>query len=282
MLSELDDLIKEVQPQLRATIPRAPISLGNDSLGFPSDYRRPAPWRSQDKIYCPVCATDRFVKVNILLHTGPLTRLSRGRAIPNQYVDLSTLGPSLVLLTCVQCFSDLNCIVYDELSGDIKQTKVIVLPTKCGGIGTLHTPPEVKHFVDEAYKCQSFGAYGAAVEMYRVALEQLLDNQGYTTGSLSKKIDLLEIDQKSSKAKPWIADLDIEMLHILRKLGNNVAHIKSIKSLEAFDADAIIGVQEVFQYLLFEIYERPFNQNQIRNILMKTDEDKDGETSGVR
>ena len=276
MLIDLDDLIAEVKPHLRATIPAAPLDLGGRSQShFSNDYRRPAAWVSSTKVYCPVCAKDRSVKIDAFLHTGPLTRLARvQQRTTKQVFDASEWGPSLLVFTCEQCFLTLNCLVFDELSeiktGDTQcDTRLVVFPSRAGGLSTPHTPAEVKHFVDQAYTCQSVGANGAAIEMYRVALEQLLYEEGYKDGMLNSKIEAMEADRNAGTAKPWAADLDMDMLHILRKLGNQIAHPKDAAALTTFDSDTIIGVQEVFQFLLADIYERPKEQEKLMRYLVE-------------
>lgn len=96
MLSDLDDLIEEVKPHLRATIPAAPLNLGGGSYNhFPADFRRPPAWISARLIYCSVCGKDRHVKISVLLHTGPLTRLARANPrTTSQTIDTSEWGPS--------------------------------------------------------------------------------------------------------------------------------------------------------------------------------------------
>jgi hypothetical protein len=263
LLADLDDLIAEVTPHLQATVPRAPLNLGigNPAPNFVANFRRPDAWISEEKLYCPVCTKDRRVKINVLLHSGPLTRLARKKPrTSGQTVDTSEWGPSLLVFTCEQCALHINCLVYDEWRGTTIDTKLIVFPSQAGGLSTPHTPAEVKHSVDEAYKCQCVDAVGAAIEMYRVALEQLLDEQGYKTGMLNAKIEALEADRSAGNAKPWATDLDIEMLVILRKLGNYVAHPKIIEALFELNAETLVGVQEVFQFLLAEVYEQPKEQ----------------------
>jgi len=270
LLNELDDLIAEVKPYLYATLPDLPIDFGGRPRTYISEFRRPSAWVSQDRLYCPACAKDRKVEIKILVHTGPLTRLARNKPkSTKQFIDSSEYGPSLLVFTCKQCELKLNCFILDE-SFDAKQiTKMMLFPSKAGGLSTLHTPAEVKHFVDEAYKCQNVGANGAAVEMYRVALEQLLHEQGYETGLLNAKIKTLEEERASGKAKPWAMDLDIDMLHVLRKLGNQVAHPNNDAALSAIDVNALIGVQEIFQFLLADIYERPKDEEELLSSLIE-------------
>lgn len=272
MLTDLDDLIEEVKPHLRATIPAAPLDLGGSSYRHrnPSQFRRPAAWVSNSRIYCPVCTNDRTVKIDVLLHTGPLTRLSRAKPrTTKETFDESEWGPSLLVFTCEQCTLRLNCLIFDEFTHTIPDTKLVVFPNKSGGLSTPHTPPEIKHFVDQAYKCQCVDANGAAIEMYRVALEQLLYEEGYKDGMLNSKIESLEADRDSGKGKPWAVDLDTEMLHILRKLGNQVAHPKDASALEYFDSETIAGIQETFQFLLADIYERPKEQENLMSSLVE-------------
>ncbi len=283
MLNDLDDLISETTPHLRDTIPRAPVSFGSSSLNFGSEFRRPPSWISLDTLYCPPCAKDRRVRIEILLHTGPLTRLARSKPrTTNSLFDTSEWGPSLLVFICEQCALKFNCLVFDEFKGVARETKVILIPSKAGGLSTPHTPPTVKHFVDEAYKCQSVGANAAAIEMYRVALEQLLHEEGYEIGMLNAKITALEADRVAGTAKPWAADLDTDMLHVLRKLGNKVAHPNDAAALTAFDVDTIIGLQEVFQFLLADIYERPKENEQLLSALMQMRERTAGDSNATR
>lgn len=269
MLNDLDDLIAEVTPHLRDTVPRAGLDLGGRSTpNYVSDFRRPDAWISDDKLYCSVCAKDRTVKIDVLVHTGPLTRLVRSKLKTSKTtIDTSEWGPSLLIFTCEQCGLHINGLVYDERSGTTHDTRVVLFPSKAGGLSTPHTPSAVKHFVDEAYKCQCVGATGAAVEMYRAALEQLLHEEGYQTGMLGAKIQALEADRVAGTAKPWAADLDTDMLTVLRKLGNYVAHPKTLEALQELDSDTILGVQEVFQFLLADVYERTKEQEKLLSSL---------------
>ncbi|MFA6210994.1 MAG: DUF4145 domain-containing protein [Candidatus Obscuribacterales bacterium] len=264
MLSDLEDLIEEVTPHLRATIPRGPVGFGGTSQPFPQDFRRPEAWVSSNKLFCPDCAADRKVRVRVLLHSGPLARLARATPVTNhQRIDTNEFGPSLLVLICEQCRLQFNCLLFDEMINEETETKILIFANGAGGLATPHTPPEIKHFVNEAYKCQCAGAHGAAIEMYRAALEQLLFTEGFEDRLLSAKLDALETAKNSGTAKPWAADVDVQMLHIMRKLGNEVAHPKTAQSLAAFDAETISGVQEVFQYLLTDIYERNFQQKEL-------------------
>lgn len=264
MLSDLEDLIEEVTPHLRETIPRGPVGFGGTSQHFPQDFRRPESWVSINKIFCPDCAADRKVKVRVLLHSGPLTRLARATPVTNQQrIDTNESGPSLLVFICEQCWLQFNCLLFDEIINTETETKILIFANGAGGLATPHTPPEIKHFINEAYKCQCAGANGAAIEMYRAALEQLLFTEGFDDRMLNAKLDALEAAKNNGTAKPWAVEVDVQMLHILRKLGNEVAHPKTPQSLATFDAETISGVQEVFQYLLTDIYERPIQQHEL-------------------
>jgi hypothetical protein len=126
-----------------------------------------------------------------------------------------------------------------------------------GGVATPKTPAAVKHFLDEAYKCFSIGAHGAAAAMFRAALEQLLTELGYAEGMLFEKTTKLLDDRKAGTAAQWAEDLDADSLEVIRKLGNKVVHPKAIAELKKIDDSAVIGVSELYQHLLSEIFEAP-------------------------
>ncbi len=99
--------------------------------------------------------------------------------------------------------------------------------------------------------------------MFRVALEQLLHDQGYDKGMLDFKIKQLESDLKNQNAKGWVQNLDVEVLNVVKKLGNQAVHPKTMAQLHALDETTIRGAQETFQYLLHEIYEKPLAEEEL-------------------
>jgi len=217
-----------------------------------------------DRLYCPGCSDYRLVSVQVWVGTGTLLRLSRRHPKAKSNVfDPEEWEPSLLSFKCEQCDMRFSVIIYDGSEGPA----LAIFPNDSGGLSTHHTPDEVKHFVDEAYKCHSVGANGAAVAMFRVALEQLLHEQGYTEGMLHEKIIALETDIEAGKGNDWAIYLDTEILSVIKKLGNVVAHPKDIASLTALDNEAVVGVQETFHFLLHEIYEKPYIEQNFLNSL---------------
>jgi hypothetical protein len=244
----------------------------SDTIG---GYSTPKPvmnevWgKSAEKTYCPDCVKNRYFSIEIIKGTGTLTRLCRKRPFTgNGQYDTEEFGPSLLQYKCENCFLMINAMIYDGSEGPA----IASFPVSSGGLSTPNSPVSVSFFLNQAFKCVSIGAKAAAVAMFRVALEQLLHENGFREdcGLLDGKISALETLKASNVAPDWILDLDPELLTSMRKLGNLSAHPKSLAEVQNLNAIALEGAIELFQYLLTEIYERPKNDEKFLSQLKDT------------
>lgn len=201
--------------------------------------------------YCPICGKDRRMKIFVLKGSGTLQSLVHSQVMPDTENKLHTVNPSLVSFQCVQCLTDFHGFIYSGPGG----ASMAVFGGEDGGVATPKTPDAVKHFLNDAYKCFCIGAHGAAAAMFRAALEQLLTELGYSDGMLYEKTTKLLADQEAGNAPEWAVDLDADSLEIIRRLGNKVVHPKTIEELKRINDSVVIGVIELFQFLLSEIFE---------------------------
>ena len=110
-------------------------------------------------------------------------------------------------------------------------------------------PPFIADAASEAYKCQSVGAFRAAVLLARTVIEATCKDKDITQGTLKQKIDGLE---KSRLINPTLADLS----HQVRLTGNEMAHGDLDAAIDAEDCDDLL---EFMSALLEEIYQRPIS-----------------------
>lgn len=110
-------------------------------------------------------------------------------------------------------------------------------------------PPFIADAASEAYKCQSVGAFRAAVLLARTVIEATCKDKGITEGALKQKIDGLE---ESRLINPTLADLS----HQVRLMGNEMAHGDLDATIDAEDCDDLL---EFMSALLEEIYQRPIS-----------------------
>jgi hypothetical protein len=225
--------------------------------------------KSGEKTYCPACVKNRYFSIEILKGTGTLTRLCRKRPFTGDgRFDTDEFGPSLLQYKCENCFLIINAMIYDGSEGPA----IASFPVANGGLATPNTPDSVSFFLNQAFKCVSIDAKAAAVAMFRVALEQLLLENGFgeNCGLLDGKIAALEALKTTNTPPDWIVDLDSELLTNMRKLGNLSAHPKSLVEIKNLDSRTLEGAVELFQYLLAEIYERPKNDEKLLSKLKNT------------
>jgi hypothetical protein len=127
------------------------------------------------------------------------------------------LGPSLFLMTCVQCRTTCTALVHAGPDG----WELAVFSVDRGGLSTPNTPAAVSYYLDQAHRAESVGAMSAAAGMYRSALEILLFEQKYKDGMLGRKINDLLAD---SDAPPWRDQVDAAYLTALKNIGNGAMH----------------------------------------------------------
>lgn len=174
-----------------------------------------------------------------------------------KYVErvLSDLVPSYLHAACLQCQSLFSIIVYALGEGG---GGLVVLPALPSGLTTPNTPRAVTYYLDQAHRAQSVGANSAAVAMYRSALEQLLEDQGFTARMVGPKLGQLENAIASGTAPKWALELDPAFLSVINALGGGSLHSNAgdIGLQDELDRDLLNLVRETFEELLAVIYER--------------------------
>jgi hypothetical protein len=208
------------------------------------------PW---DGTFCSRCGERRRMVLQ-RLHAGddwtPTPRRGEhGRPLRSTF-DLHE--PSLFAALCLQCDGVLTLVVYCGPDG----AALVALPSSYGGLATPNTPDGVAYYLDQAQRAQAVGALSGAVAMYRAALEHLLQEQGYTSGMLGKRIDTLLNDPNPPA---WRDQLDPDYLSAINRLGNAAIHANDgdIKQQAVFDAELLLEVRELFVELLDDVYEQP-------------------------
>ena len=211
----------------------------------------------RDKMYCPSCGDFRRMKIIPLYWPG----LHRFQGLNLAGDVLQQLVPSLFTFVCVQCETRFTVVIYQGPDGPA----LAVLQSCHGGLRTPHTPPGVAFYLDQAQRAQSVGANSAAIAMFRGALEHLLFEQGYKTGTLGFKIKQLCEDIKNGSAPKWALELETEFLEVIKDLGNGSIHPNDgdVDKQAVLDNKLLALVKETFQILLFLIYEVPHKKNEM-------------------
>jgi hypothetical protein len=214
-------------------------------------------------LYCPACGEERRMAIYVPFVPREVLKALQGGYPGRQ--ESKDLVPSLLGLQCLQCQMTFTGVIYPGPDGP----DVVILPSRRGGLTTPHTPEGVSYYLDQAHRAEVLAARSAAVAMYRGALEHLLFEQGYTTGMLGRKLELLETDIKNSKAPKWSVDLDTEFLGVLKDLGNGSIHPNDgdVTKQSALDGELLRKVRETFLMLLFLVYEAPHKKQEHLNAL---------------
>ena len=294
------DLLKlfyKIRKEEKAVIPAEGCTLGDRSIidsNISSSYIP-----SKEEIYCPKCGDSRKYEFRVAFDNSENNRYAP--PLPNnsvqsiltkckedyegsdykkfkEYVYKAIVlkrGRILITGKCLQCENDVNIIIYNE-NDEISMVKLF----KCGsGVATKNTPYSVKYYLDEAYKCKTMGAYTGAVAMYRTALENLLYDNGYEKGTLADKIETFEKDKQNGNAKRWADVVDEDILDKIRDLGNWAVHPNKgdiSKQQHLQDEELIECLDDIFKYMLEEIYEKEINRNKLLDTLKKKRKDLSG------
>jgi len=215
------------------------------------------PITPHDKMYCPSCGDFRRMRITLLYWPG----IYQNQSLKQSQDILEQLIPSLFTFVCVQCETRFTVVIYQGPDGPA----LAVLPSCHGGLRTPHTPPGVAFYLDQAQRAQSVGANSAAIAMFRGALEHLLFEQGYKTGTLGFKIKQLCEDIKKGSAPKWALELETEFLEVIKDLGNGSIHPNDgdVAKQAVLDNKLLALVKETFRILLFLIYEVPYKKNEM-------------------
>ncbi len=218
------------------------------------------------EMHCPRCSGRRRMKVEIVHASGTLgyrlaPKYGPGPSEERQYFYAHNLTPSLFAYSCTQCDTRFTVVIYEGRPGE---AHLAIFPSVPGGLATPNTPGNVACYLDQAQRARSVTANSAAISMYRVALEQLMFERGYTNGMLDAKIKDLEEQIAKGHSPAWARDLETEYLRVMKELGNAAIHPNSgsVTQQAAFDASLLIRVEKTFQGLLDLAYEEPIRRSQ--------------------
>ena len=249
---------------------------------------------NKEQIYCPNCGGLRKHNLclkydsytgtgafNEMSHMSILGRCKRDSNAPTNYEEfknfvyknlVETKRIILILGCCLQCENEVVINIYNE-NDEINMVKLY----ECGGgTATQNTPESVKYYLDEAFKCKTMGAYTGAVAMYRTALENLLYDKGYQKGMLKDKIKAFEKEKEDNTAPRWADVVDEDILDKIRDLGNWAVHPNKgdiTKQQHLQDEELIECLDDVFKYLLDEIYEKEIKKSSLLETLKKKKKD---------
>lgn len=236
-----------------------------------------------DEIYCPGCSGRRRVKLTEVtmkgrdygprrkaIHAGMAgfgfahdpNETPRDRAL--RHLTEEGMAPALFTMQCVQCGAGFTAVVYEREGEDA----LAVFPDQLGGLTTKHTPNPVAYYLDQAARSQAAGAFSAAVAMYRVALEQMLEVEGYHQRMCGPKLAALEADIKAGKAPKW-ASVDQDVMGTLKDLGNGVLHTNGgdITLQENATPELLENIALAFEEILDVVIERPVKAQERKTAL---------------
>lgn len=172
--------------------------------------------------------------------------------------------PPVFSAECLQCRNTISLIV---AAGP--PAEVIVIGGRSAGLGTPHAPAAVAFYLEQAYRARTAGAYTAATAMYRAALEQFLHDQGYSSGTLAARIGAAV-----AAAPSWVQQLDQELMHALRTIGNWAVHLPGgdLASQAKIDRQLAQDAEHLLMDVLDEVYELPARRAERRARMLQARE----------
>lgn len=216
-------------------------------------------WISEGKLFCPSCCAPRRVQLFRALLTANAVSFTGREDISANWKSPESLEefvPSLLVAGCLQCTKGIDILLH---KGPEERPNILLLPRFFGGAGSAEAPESVSFYLDQAYRAHAIGANSAAVAMYRSALDQLLYQQGFATErELGRKIEALKSAIKDGSAPPWALQLGADTLTLVNALGKGAVHAKAgnVTQQKVLDDDLVRALDEFFQSLLYEVYER--------------------------
>jgi len=170
------------------------------------------------------------------------------------------MAPGLFLYECVECDAIFTALIYKGPTGE----ELAVFPNVPGGVATRNTPASVAYYLDQAARSQASGARSAAVAMYRVALEQLLEHTGYKQRMLGPKVDALlkDVQNNAPNTPKWAHQLNSSYLTVIKDLGNGTLHTNGgdITLQQNATPQLLADIQLTFEELLELTIEAPLRE----------------------
>lgn len=215
------------------------------------------------EMYCARCGGTRRMNVGELFSGN---HEYRNPAASSAEVFLLQRHPILLSYRCTQCDAQYVTLVYLGTTG---HPAIAIFPEERGSLATPHTPESVAYYLNEVQSCWSVGANSAAMSMYRVALDHLLFEQGYTKGMVGAKLGALTKDVEAGTAPEWTKNLDSGYMDVLNKLATYALHPNdgNVSQQSVFDQKLLVAVKATFQALLFRVYELSHQEREQLNTL---------------
>lgn len=130
---------------------------------------------------------------------------------------------------------------------------------------TFEDVPEfIADAADEAFRCQSFGAYKSAILMSRSVIEATCKEKGIISGSLMKKIDDLS-------SQGFVRSHTGEAAHEIRFFGNDMAHGDFVDPVSSDECSEVLDLMAEF---LNEVFQSPAKVARVRESRKKRIEGK--------
>jgi hypothetical protein len=221
--------------------------------------------------YCAHCGGSRRMRLvahdDRCAHLNPRRLKQKRRTLAEIGIKHDLLAfaigvpPPVFSAACLQCQRRMSLIVDAG-----PPSEVIVVGARARGLATAHTPDGVAFYLDQAYRARTSGAHTAATAMHRAALEQFLHDQGFGSGMLAARIDAAIAADPS-----WVQQLDEELMHALRALGNRAVHVGTgdLSQQAALDRQLVEDAERLFIDVLDEVYEMPAQRDERRQRLLK-------------
>ena len=210
--------------------------------------------------FCSRCALARRHYIYLRATSRP------SQAINYASKPLEQFCPAVFCYKCQEC--DSKSFASLLMAKDMPH--LTIFPEDFGGIRTEHTPPAVSYYLNQAWRAENSEARSAAASMYRAALEHILFDQGFKNGMLNSKIRELETAIASKSGPSWSAELDSELLHLLKTIGNGSIHPNNgnIEAQKALDEELLRVIGAIISALLEIIYELPSKKAEIKGRLL--------------
>ncbi|MGH9316290.1 MAG: hypothetical protein ACRD1P_04200 [Thermoanaerobaculia bacterium] len=231
-------------------------------------------WNSERKLYCWNCREERRVEIRVALRAAR-GQIYAGNAPDLQQVSLlpgvlKDMAPAVLRCQCIQCYGLMTVVVYETTDGaDGAEIATLLAYTPPGPLGT---PKAVAFYLDQARRALAQGANSAVVAMYRSALDQVLFDQNYKTGTVGEKINSLKSDREKGAAPLWAEQLDETDLNIIKQLGDGAVHARmgDVAKQKELDDTLVESLDAFFAHLLYEVYEHSATRKQLREELART------------
>lgn len=130
-------------------------------------------------------------------------------------------------------------------------------PTPTSARTYPNTPQHIGDAASEAHKVHSYEAYRATAILCRAVIEAICKDKGAEGRDLFRKIDNL-YDQ--GEIRKFVK----ETAHVLRAIGNDMAHGDFDQELSADDADHILGFMDS---ILDEVYESTAKLTEMQSLV---------------